>query len=126
MNFKPKKNKSLHLAHLESGYLCFFQTGSIPNPVITEATVKTGANNIVPFARGAVVTETIEQTAVKTGAKAVIGTGAKAVAGKFLNAIPVIGAFLMCLLMLKQQPKIHLAFHQQILLTLLMTLLRKA
>ena len=68
MIFKLKKNKSLHLAHAESGYLCCFKT----NPV----TVTTEANNIVPFARKATqaaVEETVEQTAIQAGAKAGAG-----------------------------------------------------
>ena len=76
MNFKSRKNKSLHLAHSESGYLCCFKTNL--NPATTEA------NNIVPFAKKAtkeVVTETVEQTAVKAGRVA------GAVAGKVLGPV---------------------------------------
>ena len=68
MIFKLKKNKSLHLAHAESGYLCCFKTNL--NPATTEA------NNIVPFAKkatGKVVEETVEQTAIQAGAKAGAG-----------------------------------------------------
>ena len=79
MIFKLKKNKSLHLAHAESGYLCCFKTNL--NPATTEA------NNIVPFAKkatGKVVEETVEQTAIQAGAKAG--------AGKLLSKIPLVGA----------------------------------
>ena len=82
MIFKLKKNKSLHLAHAESGYLCCFKTNL--NPATTEA------NNIVPFAKKAtkeVVTETVEQTAVKAGVKAGAGRVTGAVAGKVLGPV---------------------------------------
>jgi predicted unusual protein kinase regulating ubiquinone biosynthesis (AarF/ABC1/UbiB family) len=87
--FKLKKNKSLHLAHAESGYLCCFKTNL--NPVTV-----TEANNIVPFARKATqsaVEETVEQTAIQTGAKAGAGRVAGAVAGKVFGPIAGLADF---------------------------------
>jgi len=43
MNFKQRKNKSLHLAHSESGYLCFFKANPIVPPLVRSAGVQTGA-----------------------------------------------------------------------------------
>jgi Avirulence protein len=86
--FKLKKNKSLHLAYSESGYLCCFKTNL--NPITA-----TEANNIVRFTRKATqaaVEETVEQTAIQAGAKAVIGTGVK-VAGKVLGPVAGLADF---------------------------------
>jgi hypothetical protein len=74
MNFKSRKNKSLHLAHSESGYLCCFKTNLNPE-----------ANNIVPFRKA--TGKVVEQTAIQAGVKAGAGRVAGAVAGKVLGPV---------------------------------------